>query len=366
MEKEYSQFKAMLAIAKASLQSILRSPSAVVFTLLFPLTFVVVFGFINAGEMKLRVGVDLRSHLDNQIFDEIGRQETIRLIPGLDTAVQQKMLNKGDLDAILQIRRINTDSTPAYTLTLTTSTALPDQGRIVHTLLEQVVDKINLRAAGISRPMAEIRQQVLKGRPYRTIDFILPGQLGFSLLSTGVFGTAFVFFNLRQTLVIKRFFATPVEKPYIILGEALSRLVFSLSGAAILILIGNQVMGFTLVNGMTTFLGMLGISALGLIVFMGFGFIVSGIARSESTIPPLANIITLPQFILSGTFFGTEVFPEWLQSICRHLPLTHLNHAMRMIAFDGAGWEQLWSPLSAILGWGLFIYGLAIRVFRWE
>lgn len=356
----------MFAIARASLQSILRSPSAVVFTLLFPLTFIVVFGFINTGDLKFNVGINLHSQLDNRVFDEIGKLESICLIPGTDPAVQEKMLNKGDLDAILQIREVTTDSTPVYTLTLTTSAALPEQGRIVRTLLEQVVDKVNVKAAGIQRPMAELRQQELKGRPYRTIDFILPGQLGFSLLSSGVFGTAFVFFNLRQTLVIKRFFATPIEKPYIILGEALSRLVFALTGAAILILIGHLVMGFTLIKGLTTFMAMLGISALGLIVFMGFGFVVSGLAKSESTIPPLANIITLPQFILSGTFFGTEVFPEWLQPVCRNLPLTHLNHAMRMIAYDGAGWEQLWSPLSAVLGWGLFIYGLAIRVFRWE
>jgi hypothetical protein len=45
------------------------------------------------------------------------------------------------------------------------------------------------------------------------------------------------------------------------------------------------------------------LSFIALLVFMGFGFIISGLAKTESSIPPLANIITLPQFLLAGTFF---------------------------------------------------------------
>jgi len=75
---------------------------------------------------------------------------------------------------------------------------------------------------------ASVSPQIEKipGRIYREIDFILPGQLGFSLLSAGVFGVAFLFFNLRQHLVLKRFFATPIRRSYIVLGEAISRVIF--------------------------------------------------------------------------------------------------------------------------------------------
>ena len=186
------------------------------------------------------------------------------------------------------------------------------------------------------------------------------------MLSTGVFGTAFVFFNLRQTLVIKRFFATPIRKPFIVMGEALARMVFAMLGAAFLIALGHYAFGFTLINGLTTVAEMLVLSAMGLIVFMGFGFVVSGIAKSESTIPPLANIITLPQFLLSGTFFGVENFPTWLQPICKMLPLTYLNDAMRKVAFEGASLLDLGPQLAVITLWGVIIYAIAVKVFRWE
>ncbi|WP_432328425.1 hypothetical protein ACRQ5D_02735 [Mucilaginibacter sp. P25] len=57
MNNKYSNTKATLAIAKASFRSILRSPSAVVFTLAFPLIFIIVFANIGGGGMSIDVGV---------------------------------------------------------------------------------------------------------------------------------------------------------------------------------------------------------------------------------------------------------------------------------------------------------------------
>lgn len=366
MKSNYSQMQAMLAISRASFRSILRSPSAVVFTLLFPLIFIFVFGFIKGGGIHLNVALDGNSHIENPIFDSIAGMRGIQLVPGLSQMELQKELQKGDIDAIVNIQKTLSNNTLSYTLEITTSMAAREKGIIIRSMLEHLADKANLKAANAEHALVELKVKEVNVREYKTIDFILPGQLGFSLLSSGVFGTAFVFFNLRQTLVIKRFFATPIKKPYIVLGEALSRLVFSLLGAAFLLLIGHFAFGFTLIHGLSTFLMMLFLSALGLIVFMGFGFVVSGIAKSESTIPPLANVVTLPQFLLSGTFFEIDVFPDWLQPICKILPLTYLNNAMRLVAYEGAGFLEIMLPLGVILAWGIFIYALAVKFFRWE
>ena len=131
-------------------------------------------------------------------------------------------------------------------------------------------------------------------------------------------------------------------------------------------LLGRFAFGFTLINGITTILTLLIVCALGLVVFMGLGFVVSGIARTESTIPPIANIITLPQFLLSGTFFSPEVFPSWLQVISKLLPLTYLNDALRKIAFEGATLLDLGPQLAPIAIWGVLAYVMAVRFFRWE
>jgi ABC-2 type transport system permease protein len=223
------------------------------------------------------------------------------------------------------------------------------------------------RSSDPNRPVYAFMESVeVPGRVYRTIDFVLPGQLGFSLLSAGVFGVAFLFYNLRQSLVLKRFFATPVSRPTIIIGEGLGRVVFQLMTAVVILSVGHFAFDFTLVNGWTTFAEMLLLSLLGLVVFMGFGFIVSGLARSESAIPPFSNLVTLPQFLLAGTFFPVENFPTWLQPVCRVLPLTHLNEAMRNIAFEGAHITDCGREIGYLALWGVAVYAIAVRVFRWE
>jgi ABC-2 type transport system permease protein len=126
-----------------------------------------------------------------------------------------------------------------------------------------------------------LKETTVTGREYKYIDFILPGQLGFSLLSSGVFGTAFVFISLRLTLVIKRFFATPVKRYSIVLGEAIARIVFSLLGALFIIMIGHYAFGFTLIHGVVTVLNMLVLCAIGLIIFMGFGLPYRALQKRE-------------------------------------------------------------------------------------
>lgn len=365
----------MTAISKASFRAILKSPSAVIFSLVFPLVFIIVFGFIKGNNIRLEVGVNPDCDTTSAIYNLFAGVSNVVLIENKSLAEMQDMLNKGRLDALLYIHP-SPDKTQV--VEIVTSKASREKGMFVKSVLVNMVDRQNLnflqRAKNSSIDLkedetflpAEFRETIVQGREYKMIDFILPGQLGFSILSAGVFGTAFIFFSLRQTMVLKRFFATPVRRQYIILGEALSRLIFQILGSLIIIVLGKYLFGFTLINGFTTLIQMLALSAIGLIIFMGFGFIVSGIARSESTIPPFANIITLPQFLLSGTFFPIDAFPDWLQSISKVLPLTYLNDALRLIAFEGADLSEISSHLIILLIWGIVVYIAAIKFFRWE
>ncbi len=351
-------------MAKASFRSILRSPSAVVFSLAFPLIFIVVFGFIGGGGIKLSVGVAPQNDSANAVYQALKNIQIINLVHESQKEMTADLV-KGRIDAIINIHK-NPEKIPAYYVNVQYSEASKDKGNILKSILTNILSSVNDRYRQGPPPVAELKETTTHGREYKTIDFILPGQLGFSLLSSGVFGTAFVFLSLRITLVIKRFFATPVKRSSIVLGEAISRLAFSLIGAFIIILIGHFLFGFTLVNGIRTVMDMLVLSAIGLIVFMGFGFTVSGIAKNESSIPPIANIITLPQFLLSGTFFSIEAFPSWLQPVSKALPLTYLNDAMRKVAFEGASLIDVKQQVFIMLLWGFAIYALAVKVFKWE
>ncbi len=375
--KPYSQLTAMLAITKGSLRAIFRSPSAVIFSFVFPLIFILVFGFIGGGGITVKVALKNVSDTNNVLIKNgLMKNPSVKLITNLTEEQARTEVGKGNIAALIVI-----DSTPVnngyfqYVLKTTTSSASIDRFPILRSQLSEIIRQADERNFPDRPTVAKIEMQPeIAGREYKTIDFILPGQLGFSLLSAGVFGVAFMFFSLRNTLVLKRFFATPINRTYIVLGEGLSRVLFSLITAVVIILFGRFFFGFTLVHGVETFLEMMALSFIGLIVFMGFGFIVSGLAKSDSTIPPFANLITLPQFLLSGTFFSIDAFPHWLQIIAKLLPLTYLNQAMRSVAFEGVHFWNVTATINnwhvpvifILLLWIVVVYAVAIKVFRWE
>ncbi|MFM2224694.1 MAG: hypothetical protein RJA07_896 [Bacteroidota bacterium] len=365
-QPKYNSVKATLAITKASLQSMLRSPSAVVFSLAFPIIFILVFGFIG-GRSNYHFDIALTQNCDtlNPVYNWMMNDSNTVVHTGSKDDIDKALL-KGKLDAIVNIKKSN-DSSVLYNVTIQTSTVSIQNGQLFKSVVKEVVNQISEKAMSNMPRYATINTPLpVQARVYQTIDFILPGQIGFSMLSAGVFGAAFVFFSLRQTLVIKRFFATPVSKTSIVVGEMMSRLIFQLSAAAIIILIGKMFFHFTLVNGVYTFFEMLFLCAFGLIIFMGFGFIISGLAKNEASIPPLANIITLPQFLLAGTFFSTDVFPKWLQPVSKALPLTYMNDAMRKVAFEGLNLWDIKFQLMIMLIWGIVVYAVAIKTFKWE
>ena len=217
-----------------------------------------------------------------------------------------------------------------------------------------------------SAGIAIISSEVVPGREYKRIDFLLPGMIGFSLIGASVFGVAFLFFNLRETLVLKRMYASPVKKAYIVIGESLSRVIYQLSTVIVLILIGKYFYDFTLANGFITFVELIVISIAALIVFMGFGFIMSSVAKNQNVIPIYANLFMFPQYFLSGTFFPKSALPKSIQWLVEILPLTAVNDALRKIAFEGIHLSGCWKQLGILSIWGFIVYAIAIKVFRWE
>ncbi|HEV3223040.1 MAG TPA: ABC transporter permease [Puia sp.] len=376
MSESYSQFRAMLAITRASLQAMFRSPSAIIFSLGFPLVFILVFGFIGGGGTSVTIALKNPADSSNYVIRALQagivriqkKDDKDNLLLLKDSSFLLNELTKGKIAAIVSID--SSESPAGFTqnrIKTQTSSASADQYPILKMAIAQTIMMIEDRKIPDQFKIISVQElPEITGREYTMIDFILPGMLGFSLLGSAVFGVAFVFFNLRQTLVLKRFYATPINRKNIVLGEALSRVCFQMMTSIVIILAGHYFFHFTLINGFVTFLEMMALSFIGIIVFMGFGFIISSVAKNESSIPPFANIFTLPQFLLGGTFFQTTAFPKWLQGFCELLPLKQLNDAMRNVAFEGASLMDCGKQIGILLLWSIIIYAVAIKTFKWE
>lgn len=363
--KKYNNLQALKAYSKGSLLAIFRNPSAVVFGFIFPLLFIMVFGLIGGSSFRIDIGVHPDSDLSSQLLGQLRSLKGIHLITDESLEMMNAKIKKAELDAIIRFEKKIVDNKEIFLVHVQTSIASRNAQSLI-TIIEGMVAKSNIPESEKANLSYQLSFEKIESREYKMIDFILPGQLGFVLLSSGVISTAFLLISLKQRLVIKRFFATPAKRSTIIIGEAIARLVFSAIQVLFIILIGVLGFDFTLVNGVFTIVEMLLISGFGLIVFLGVGMIVSTIARNEQAVPPIANLFTLPQFFLSGVFFSITVFPEWLQPVCRVLPLTFINDSLRKVAFDGAVFSEISGDLLGLTIWGIVIYAVVIKTFKWE
>jgi ABC-2 type transport system permease protein len=71
-------------------------------------------------------------------------------------------------------------------------------------------------------------------------------------------------------------------------------------------------------------------------------------------------------WLLSGTFFSYERFPQILQPVIRVLPLTAFNDALRMVINDGMGLAATWPQLLTLAFWAFVPFLVALRLFRWQ
>jgi ABC-2 type transport system permease protein len=363
---KYSNIWAMRSMVKASLQAILKSPSAIFFTLAFPMIFILVFGFMGGGSnFHISVANAPGADTTSPLYSILHKVPVLKWVDK-DTAAINKMLADGDIVATIAIHKQPDGVKPAYTVMLDIASSERAKAAQLENVLSSIIEQQNPEIARLQNEMVKFDHHFSAVREYKTIDFILPGQLAFSLLASGVFGTAFVFFNLRQTLVLKRFFATPVRREVIVISEGIARMLFQGVGSVIIIAVGYFFFGFHLTHGWITFAEMVALCMLSLLVFMGFGFIVSGLAKTDATIPLFSNIIVMPQMLLAGTFFSIDNFPHWLQYFCKALPLTYLNDALRKISFDGANLWDVRMDVLALLISGVVIYAIAGKVFKWE
>lgn len=371
MPSNYSQRRALLAITRASFKAIFSNPSAIIFSILFPIIFIMIFGaFGNGGPSRQKIALATGCDTTNVFFDSLTHSQYIRIVHYKDSAALQKDFDKGELAAVLNITEIpGRDSAgpmSRYKLDITsTSASGSSYGQFMQTL-ENLILKIELGMKGPHTNHFMVIPVKKEVKEFRQIDFILPGQLGFSILFSTLFGIAFTFFGLREQLVLKRFYASPVNRINILLGIGASRLFFQLINVVVLILFGHFFLNFTLQHGAWTFIQMLLMTVYMLFILMGVGLIFSSIVKSDTSLPLLINLFGFPQMLLSGTFFPIEVFPKWLQAICHILPLTQFNDAMRKISFEGLTLLDCWKEIGILGIWTLVVYGILVRVLKWE
>lgn len=225
-----------------------------------------------------------------------------------------------------------------------------------------LVDDVLQRGKGRS-DVASVGEQRVTEPGARYVDFLVPGLIGMNLMGSGLWGLGFTVVIARSRKLLKRFAATPMRRSHYLLSFMLSRLIFLVLEVAAVVVFASLAFGFT-VRG--SWLSVVLITMLGGFTFSGIGLLVAARPTTIEGVSGLMNFIMLPMWLLSGTFFSSERFPQVFQPFIQALPLTALNNVLRALMNEGATLSSNWLPIAILLAWCVLSFVVALKIFKWQ
>ena len=328
----------------------LREKEAVFWVFIFPvlMTFALGIAFRNTAPDKTPVAIETGSEEVSTTVNVLSRSPEISAtVLSPDEAAQA--LRSGKVSII--VKPVN--DTFEYRF---------DPTRPESRSARLLVDDVLQRGKGRS-DVVRVGEEQITEPGARYVDFLVPGLIGMNLMGSGLWGLGFTVVTARSRKLLKRFAATPMRRSHYLLSFILSRLVFLVLEVAAVMIFAWLVFGFT-VRG--SWLSVTLITLLGGFTFSGIGLLVAARPQTIEGVSGLMNFIMLPMWLLSGTFFSSERFPQILQPFIKALPLTALNSVLRALMNEGATLSSNWTQISILLAWCVISFVVALKIFRWQ
>jgi ABC-2 type transport system permease protein len=210
-------------------------------------------------------------------------------------------------------------------------------------------------------PDLTVSQIPIVTRNIRYIDFFIPGVIGMTLLTTGVFGAVNTNGRYRELKIIKKLATTPLSKIEWILGMIGYQMILATISIVVILFFGWAIFGVTATINIYT-VGLVFAAAL---LFPGIGMVLANFVKEAEGADAAANAITFPMMFLSGTFWPRETLPDIMKLIATFMPLTYINDGLRdaMIYLAPA---QAFTNMIIALGLAGFFIVLGSLLMNWK
>ncbi|HKT80700.1 MAG TPA: ABC transporter permease [Vicinamibacterales bacterium] len=341
----------IVELTLARLREFVREPEALFWTFVFPIlmSITMAIAFPSRGVQPVPIGLESGGYAPQT---ELLRR-ALQSSPDINLKDLSPEHSRGALREGVVHLVVKPTVPPSYEF---------DPVRPESRLARFVVDDVLKRASGRNDPwQAEERPIDVPGSRY--IDWLIPGLLGVSLMSNGMWGIGFSIVQARMRKLLKRMVASPMRKSEFLLAQLLARLLFLAPEIAIPLLFG--VVAFHMpVNGRIVDIAI--VSLIGALAFGSLGLLLGSRVKTFEAISGLMNLAMLPMWVLSGVFFSSSNFPDVMQPFIHALPLTELVDALRAVILEGARLPAVAREMTGLILWTVVPFGTALRLFKWR
>ncbi len=354
----------LFELTRARLVEFMREPEAVFWVFIFPVLLAIALGIAFRAKPpdRLRAAV-LAGDASERIRSALAHAADLE-ITTLTAEEAAKALRTAKVDVVVSADGMGTAGVPAgqapagFPRLIYRFDPTRAEGRAARLAVDDALE----RAFGRGDVVAAREERVVQPGA-RYIDYLIPGLVGLNLMGSGMWGLGFAVVQARTRKLLKRLAATPMRRSHYLLSFAFSRLVWLFLEVATVVGAGWLLFGVA-VRGSLAQLAV--VSLLGAATFAGIGLLVAARPRTIEGVSGWMNLVMLPMWLFSGTFFSYERFPAMVRPAIRVLPLTALNDALRAVINDGAPLPRAWSELLVMALWGGLSFLVALRIFRWQ
>ncbi|MHA0286050.1 ABC transporter permease [Mycobacterium sp. C3-094] len=237
---------------------------------------------------------------------------------------------------------------------------------------EQMVLTFSMPAV-ICLLLGSIFSQDLPGTGTSTSAVIAASMLAYGILSTSFINLGISVAADRETGALRRLRGTPATATSYFVGKIALVAIASLAEAAILLLVGLLVFGLHLPTGISEWLTLGWVFALGITSCSLLGILISNVANNAVSAAVLTNGPAVSLQFISGTYVPIMVLPAWMLTIGSLFPVKWMAQGFRSVllppemeAFEPAGsWEheRIFWVLAA---WTVIGLLACLKVFRWS
>ena len=363
----------MLAELKVNARNNVRSREGFFFTLVFPIILILLFGAIFAGGGVSQTTVYVQN-LDSGPVSTAFVQALNSTSGGCShTATSGLCLRPVSADQNFSRYLSSKSASDGIVIPQGFSAAYEASQRVNVTLYGDPASTTSAIVSGISREVVNAFN--LHGNPgligvasrtavasnYKYIDFLIPGLVGFSALTSPMFALVNISSTYRRDKVFKLLSLTPLTKTEWLLSKIIWYIATTVLSFVLMAVVGIYAFGAHVVFswGIGVFL------LLGPFFFVSLGMLVGTVSNTPESAGVIGNLVTFPMMFLSGTFFPVNSMPMYLQTVAQVLPLYYMiNEMKKEMIYGNYGPALFDAALLVVIS--VVTFALAVRFFRWR
>ena len=350
-------------------KSYMRSRSALFFQLAFPVILILLFGAIFSGSSyspsTLIVQNESPSSVSWGVVSVINESGLFKVHVIPESENLTKYIATNSVEAALQIP--SNFTTNLYSggkgYVILEGHSNPTVASVDYQTLNGIFTEINFRSSNTTQKLV-LSSQIAIGNTGKTINYYVPGLIGFTVLST-MFNMVYTVPNYRREKLFRQLSFSGLTKSEWITANMMFSFVMLILSDVILVAIGIYVFGASLVLNVQTVLTSALIIFGGLFFFTSVGILAGLVSDNEETVSVVGNLVMFPMMFLSGVFFPLTFAPAYLVTISKFLPLTYfINSLISVLDYGNISsvtLQILWLLLGSAI---LFI--IAVSLFSWK